>query len=149
MSWLRGTFWLWKLLKRFWIWKTSRCNLCTNSVSFSIISVLNSHVLYIECLLKGFLIHCYYFLIGLCTMVAVSWYAFNITQEFFDPFYPGTKYGWPSTCGGRGGGGRQRCAPWLCVSAVAGTKSVRGFTSGGARPCSPSPGGRALCAPAR
>nr|XP_061814974.1 claudin-15-like isoform X1 [Nerophis lumbriciformis] len=30
--------------------------------------------------------------IGLCTMVAVSWYAFNITQEFFDPFYPGTRY---------------------------------------------------------
>ncbi|XP_078132249.1 claudin-15a [Sander vitreus] len=29
---------------------------------------------------------------GLCTMVAVSWYAFNITREFFDPFHPGTKY---------------------------------------------------------
>uniref|UniRef100_A0A3Q2X258 Claudin n=1 Tax=Haplochromis burtoni TaxID=8153 RepID=A0A3Q2X258_HAPBU len=29
---------------------------------------------------------------GLCTMVAVSWYAFNITQNFFDPYYPGTKY---------------------------------------------------------
>ncbi|XP_043953208.1 claudin-15-like isoform X2 [Gambusia affinis] len=29
---------------------------------------------------------------GLCTMVSVSWYAFNITQEFFDPFYPGIKY---------------------------------------------------------
>lgn len=25
-------------------------------------------------------------------MVAISWYAFNITQEFFDPLYPGTKY---------------------------------------------------------
>ncbi|XP_061104542.1 claudin-15-like isoform X2 [Conger conger] len=49
---------------------------------------------------------------GLCTMIAVSWYAFNITQEFFDPFYPGTKYeigeglyiGWCSAtlaiCGG-------------------------------------------------
>eukprot|EP00064_Thunnus_orientalis_P020737 superscaffoldBa00005874_g20882 len=29
---------------------------------------------------------------GVCTMVAVSWYAFNITQEFFDPFYPGIRY---------------------------------------------------------
>ncbi|XP_023201874.1 claudin-15-like [Xiphophorus maculatus] len=29
---------------------------------------------------------------GLCTMVSVSWYAFNITQDFFDPFYPGIKY---------------------------------------------------------
>ncbi|KAJ8008330.1 hypothetical protein DPEC_G00103710 [Dallia pectoralis] len=29
---------------------------------------------------------------GLCTMIAVSWYAFNITQTFFDPLYPGTKY---------------------------------------------------------
>ncbi|XP_047453644.1 claudin-15a [Mugil cephalus] len=29
---------------------------------------------------------------GVCTMVAISWYAFNITQEFFDPFYPGIRY---------------------------------------------------------
>ncbi|XP_076131021.1 claudin-15-like [Alosa pseudoharengus] len=29
---------------------------------------------------------------GLCTVVAVSWYAFTITQEFFDPLYPGIKY---------------------------------------------------------
>ncbi|XP_018581642.1 claudin-15-like isoform X1 [Scleropages formosus] len=29
---------------------------------------------------------------GLCTMISVSWYAFNITQEFFDPLYPGIKY---------------------------------------------------------
>lgn len=28
---------------------------------------------------------------GMCTLVSVSWYAFNITQDFFDPFYPGTK----------------------------------------------------------
>lgn len=28
---------------------------------------------------------------GLCTMIAISWYAANITQEFFDQFYPGTK----------------------------------------------------------
>lgn len=49
---------------------------------------------------------------GLCTMVSVSWYAFNITQEFFNPLYPGTKFelgeglyiGWCSAalaiCGG-------------------------------------------------
>ncbi|KAG7484924.1 hypothetical protein MATL_G00055040 [Megalops atlanticus] len=54
----------------------------------------------------------FFLLQGLCTMISVSWYAFNITQEFFDPFYPGTKYeigeglyiGWCSAtlaiCGG-------------------------------------------------
>ncbi|XP_073696017.1 claudin-15b [Garra rufa] len=54
----------------------------------------------------------FFILQGLCTMIAVSWYAFNITQEFFDPLYPGTKYeigdglyiGWSSAtmalCGG-------------------------------------------------
>ncbi|XP_019340859.2 claudin-15 [Alligator mississippiensis] len=31
-------------------------------------------------------------LAGLCGMVALSWYAFNITRDFFDPLYPGTKY---------------------------------------------------------
>ncbi|XP_053410632.1 claudin-15 isoform X3 [Nycticebus coucang] len=31
-------------------------------------------------------------LAGVCGMVAISWYAFNITREFFDPLYPGTKY---------------------------------------------------------
>lgn len=31
-------------------------------------------------------------ILGLCTMISVSWYAFNITQVFFDPLYPGTKY---------------------------------------------------------
>ncbi|XP_075703415.1 claudin-15-like [Rhinoderma darwinii] len=29
---------------------------------------------------------------GLCAGISVSWYAFNITQEFFNPLYPGTKY---------------------------------------------------------
>uniref|UniRef100_A0A673BAI8 Claudin n=1 Tax=Sphaeramia orbicularis TaxID=375764 RepID=A0A673BAI8_9TELE len=29
---------------------------------------------------------------GICTMVSVYWYAFNITQDFFDPFFIGTKY---------------------------------------------------------
>lgn len=29
---------------------------------------------------------------GLCTMVSVSWYAANITQEFFNPLYPGQKW---------------------------------------------------------
>lgn len=33
----------------------------------------------------------YFYVSGLCTMIAVSWYAFNITQEFFDPLYPGIK----------------------------------------------------------
>ncbi|KAM8835988.1 claudin-15-like [Synchiropus picturatus] len=49
---------------------------------------------------------------GMCTMIAVSWYAANITQQFFDQYYPGTKYeigeglyiGWSSSvlalCGG-------------------------------------------------
>ncbi|XP_041840366.1 claudin-15-like [Melanotaenia boesemani] len=46
---------------------------------------------------------------GVCTMVSVSWYAFNITQDFFDPFYPGIRYeigdevifradAWPPIC---------------------------------------------------
>ncbi|KAF7688394.1 claudin-15b [Silurus meridionalis] len=34
----------------------------------------------------------FFILQGLSTMIAVSWYAFNITQEFFDPLYPGTKF---------------------------------------------------------
>ncbi|XP_076867343.1 claudin-15-like isoform X2 [Brachyhypopomus gauderio] len=34
----------------------------------------------------------FFILQGLCTMIAVSWYAFNITQDFFDPLYPGTKF---------------------------------------------------------
>ncbi|KAM3850624.1 claudin-15-like [Diretmus argenteus] len=54
----------------------------------------------------------FFLLQGICTMIAVSWYAANITQEFFDQFYPGTKYeigeglyiGWSSAtlaiCGG-------------------------------------------------
>ncbi|KAL3046329.1 hypothetical protein OYC64_004357 [Pagothenia borchgrevinki] len=29
---------------------------------------------------------------GLCTMIAVSWYAFNITQEFFNSLHVGTRY---------------------------------------------------------
>ncbi|XP_058536960.1 claudin-15 isoform X2 [Ochotona princeps] len=31
-------------------------------------------------------------LAGLCGMVAISWYAANITQDFFNPLYAGTKY---------------------------------------------------------
>ncbi|XP_066506739.1 claudin-15-like isoform X3 [Hoplias malabaricus] len=34
----------------------------------------------------------FFILQGLCTMIAISWYASNITREFFDPLYPGTKY---------------------------------------------------------
>ncbi|XP_072908151.1 claudin-15a isoform X3 [Hemitrygon akajei] len=33
-----------------------------------------------------------YILAALCALVPVSWYAFNITQQFYDPIYPGTKY---------------------------------------------------------
>uniref|UniRef100_A0A8C6YSL7 Claudin n=1 Tax=Nothoprocta perdicaria TaxID=30464 RepID=A0A8C6YSL7_NOTPE len=29
---------------------------------------------------------------GLCSMVAVSWYAAMVTSQFFDPLYAGTKY---------------------------------------------------------
>ncbi|NXN07214.1 CLD19 protein, partial [Indicator maculatus] len=29
---------------------------------------------------------------GLCSMVAISWYAAMITAQFFDPLYAGTKY---------------------------------------------------------
>ncbi|XP_074860340.1 claudin-19-like [Carettochelys insculpta] len=33
-----------------------------------------------------------FILAGLCSMVAVSWYAARITAHFFDPIYSGTKY---------------------------------------------------------
>ncbi|XP_034405656.1 claudin-15-like [Cyclopterus lumpus] len=54
----------------------------------------------------------FFLLQGMSTMIAISWYAANITQQFFDQFYPGTKYeigeglyiGWSSAtlamCGG-------------------------------------------------
>ncbi|XP_070699868.1 claudin-15-like [Pempheris klunzingeri] len=54
----------------------------------------------------------FFLLQGICTMIAISWYAANITQQFFDQYYPGTKYeigeglyiGWSSAvlaiCGG-------------------------------------------------
>ncbi|XP_040038679.2 claudin-15 isoform X2 [Gasterosteus aculeatus] len=54
----------------------------------------------------------FFLLQGISTMIAISWYAANITQQFFDQFYPGTKYeigeglyiGWSSAilaiCGG-------------------------------------------------
>ncbi|XP_069623573.1 claudin-15 isoform X1 [Ranitomeya imitator] len=29
---------------------------------------------------------------GICAGISVSWYAFNITKDFFNPLYPGTKY---------------------------------------------------------
>ncbi|XP_038642651.1 claudin-15-like [Scyliorhinus canicula] len=29
---------------------------------------------------------------ALCAMVPVSWYAYNVTIQFYDTFYPGTKY---------------------------------------------------------
>nr|AFK11004.1 claudin 15a [Callorhinchus milii] len=33
-----------------------------------------------------------YIMAALCAMVPVSWYAFKITMQFYDLFYPGTKY---------------------------------------------------------
>ncbi|XP_043932012.1 claudin-15 [Protopterus annectens] len=33
-----------------------------------------------------------FILAGICTLIAVTWYAVNITREFFDPLYAGTKY---------------------------------------------------------
>ncbi|XP_026082807.1 claudin-15-like isoform X2 [Carassius auratus] len=33
-----------------------------------------------------------FILSGVCVMVAVSWYAVRVVQEFYDPFYGGTKY---------------------------------------------------------
>ncbi|KAM3821832.1 claudin-15 [Vipera latastei] len=33
-----------------------------------------------------------FILAGLCGMVTVSWYAFNITRDFFNPLFVGTKY---------------------------------------------------------
>ncbi|KAM9310997.1 claudin-15 [Gastrophryne carolinensis] len=29
---------------------------------------------------------------GICAGISVSWYAFNITKDFFNPLFPGTKY---------------------------------------------------------
>ncbi|XP_078389815.1 claudin-15-like [Cetorhinus maximus] len=29
---------------------------------------------------------------ALCAIVPVSWYAYNVTVQFYDPIYPGTKY---------------------------------------------------------
>ncbi|XP_057677722.1 claudin-15-like [Corythoichthys intestinalis] len=60
----------------------------------------------------------FFLLQGLCTMIAVSWYAANITQEFFDQFYPGTKYeigeglyiGWSSAILALCGGGCLMCS---------------------------------------
>ncbi|XP_041864728.1 claudin-15-like [Melanotaenia boesemani] len=54
----------------------------------------------------------FFLLQGICTMITVSWYAANITREFFDQIYAGIKYeigqglyiGWSSAvlaiCGG-------------------------------------------------
>ncbi|KAK2816049.1 hypothetical protein Q7C36_022320 [Tachysurus vachellii] len=34
----------------------------------------------------------FFILQGVCTMIAVSWYASNITQQFYNPLYNGIKY---------------------------------------------------------
>ncbi|KAM6970576.1 claudin-15-like [Aplochiton taeniatus] len=60
----------------------------------------------------------WFLLQGLCTMIAVSWYAFNITQEFFDPNFPGIRYeigeglyiGWSSATLALCGGSLHLCA---------------------------------------
>ncbi|XP_064787672.1 claudin-15-like [Oncorhynchus masou masou] len=65
-----------------------------------------------------------FFLQGLCTMISVSWYAFNITQDFFNPFYPGIKYeigeglyiGWCSAVLALTGGSCLTCACKLSTS---------------------------------
>ncbi|KAL7977681.1 hypothetical protein Chor_009630 [Crotalus horridus] len=36
-----------------------------------------------------------FILAGLCGMVTVSWYAFNITRDFFNPLFVGTNYTYP------------------------------------------------------
>ncbi|KAG9338502.1 hypothetical protein JZ751_025737 [Albula glossodonta] len=33
-----------------------------------------------------------FILAGVCTMIAVSWYAARVVQEFYDPFFGGTKF---------------------------------------------------------
>lgn len=53
---------------------------------FNCLHVLFSIYLQIQLLREIFL-----FPIGLCTMVAVSWYAARIVAEFNDPFYGGVK----------------------------------------------------------
>ncbi|XP_053218010.1 claudin-15 [Podarcis raffonei] len=35
---------------------------------------------------------CMFILAGICGMVTISWYAFNITRDFFNPLFVGTKY---------------------------------------------------------
>ncbi|XP_062994000.1 claudin-15 [Elgaria multicarinata webbii] len=35
---------------------------------------------------------CMFVLAGVCGMVTISWYAFNITRDFFNPLFVGTKY---------------------------------------------------------
>ncbi|XP_068604830.1 claudin 15-like a [Brachionichthys hirsutus] len=45
-------------------------------------------------------------LAGLCCMIAVSWYAYRVVQDFYDPFYGGMKFelgtglflGWGGAC---------------------------------------------------
>ncbi|KAM9781019.1 claudin-15-like isoform 1-T1 [Syngnathus typhle] len=69
----------------------------------------------------------FFLLQGMCTMIAISWYAANITQEFFDQFYPGTKYeigeglyiGWSSAILALCGGG---CLMFLCSCKEPGEK---------------------------
>nr|XP_046263767.1 claudin 15-like a [Scatophagus argus] len=51
-------------------------------------------------------------LAGLCCMISVSWYAYRVVQDFYDPFYGGMKFelgtglylGWGGACLGMLGG---------------------------------------------
>ncbi|XP_062408911.1 claudin 15-like b [Sardina pilchardus] len=67
-----------------------------------------------------------FILSGLCTLSAVSWYASRIVQEFYDPFYGGTKFelgtglymGWGAAALAMLGGGM------LCCSCKMGASSI-------------------------
>lgn len=66
-------------------------------------------------------------LAGLCCMIAVSWYAYRVVQDFYDPFYGGMKFelgtglflGWGGACLGMLGGGFLCSA---CTRASSGAK---------------------------
>ncbi|XP_061565963.1 claudin-15a [Cololabis saira] len=80
---------------------------------------------------------------GVCTMVSVSWYAFNITQDFFDPFYPGTKFeigealyiGWCSAVLAIAGGACLTCSCKMATEEkYPGNYQTRGTAYSGAAP---------------
>ncbi|XP_067879607.1 claudin-15-like [Heterodontus francisci] len=69
-----------------------------------------------------------FILAALCDMVPVSWYAYNVTVQFYDPIYPGTKYELgPGLYVGWAGGSLQLiggiCLCLSCKSATGATDS--------------------------